>query len=295
MKQVLIALVIAAFSLGLVAEAEAKRIGGGRSSGMQRDSNVMKRNAAPQTPAAPTQGVAPASSSTPKPSGMSRWLGPVAGLAAGIGLAAMLSHFGLGEGFATIVMMLLIALAVFVVVRLLFGRRAPPQSQSLQYAGGAALPSVAGDAPAPARFEAPPAGGSATNAAAAGSIPAGFDVDGFLRQAKLNFVRLQAANDARNIEDIRNFTTPEMFAEIRLDIGERGGGTQQTDIVTLNAELLDASETQGQYVASVRFHGAIRENETEGAAPEAFDEVWHLTKPSDGSRGWVIAGIQQFN
>ena len=210
-------------------------------------------------------------------------------------IALFIAAFGLGEGFATIVMMMLIALAVFVVVRLLFGRRAPPQSQPLQYASGAALPSVASDAPAPARFEAPPAGGSATNAAAAGSIPAGFDVDGFLRQAKLNFVRLQAANDARNIEDIRNFTTPEMFAEIRLDIEERGGGTQQTDIVTLNAELLDASETQGQYVASVRFHGAIRENETEGAAPEAFDEVWHLTKPSDGSRGWVIAGIQQFN
>ncbi len=289
MKQALIALFIAAFGLGLVAEAEAKRIGGGRSSGMQRDSSVMKRNATPQTPAAPTQGVAPASSSTstPKPGGMSRWLGPVAGLAAGIGLAAMLSHFGLGEGFATLVMMLLIVLAVFIAIRLLFGRRAPTQSQSLQYAGG-------GNAPTPVRFDAQPAAGGSTTTAAA-SIPAGFDVDGFLRQAKLNFVRLQAANDARNIEDIRNFTTPEMFAEIRLEIEERGGGTQQTDIVTLNAELLDVSEAQGQYVASVRFHGAIRENEAEGATPEAFDEAWHLTKPSDGNRGWVIAGIQQFN
>lgn len=287
MKQALVALFIAAFGLGLIAEAEAKRIGGGRSSGMQR-------NATPQKPVAPTQSAAPAPS-TPQPSGMSRWLGPVAGLAAGIGLAAMLSHFGLGEGFATIVMMLLIVLAVFIAIRLLFGRRAPPQSQPLQYAGDAAPHSGAGTAPAPAaRFDAPPPGGSATTAtAAAGSIPAGFDADGFVRQAKLNFLRLQAANDARNIEDIRNFTTPEMFAEIKLEIEERGGGTQQTDVVTLNADLLDVSEEQGQYIASVRFHGAIRE--TEGAAPAAFDEAWHLTKPSDGSRGWVIAGIQQFN
>jgi predicted lipid-binding transport protein (Tim44 family) len=106
-------------------------------------------------------------------------------------------------------------------------------------------------------------------------------------------VRLQAANDQKNIEDIRNFTTPEMFAEIKLEIDERGGGTQQTDVVTLNAELLDVAEENKLYVASVRFHGAIRE--TEGAAPEAFDEVWHLAKPVDGSRGWAVAGIQQVN
>lgn len=288
MKQALIALFVAAFGLGLVADAEAKRIGGGRSSGMQR-------NITPQKPVAPAQGATAAPTApVPQPSGMGRWLGPVAGLAAGIGLVALLSHFGLGEGFATIVMMLLITLAVFVAIRLLFGRRAPQQSQPLQYAGGAAHPSAVGNAPAAARFDAPSSGGgTAAVPAASGSIPAGFDAEGFLRQAKLNFLRLQAANDARNIEDIRNFTTPEMFAEIKLEIEERGGGTQQTDVVTLNAELLDVSEELGQYIASVRFHGAIRE--TENAAPEAFDEAWHLTKPVAGDRGWVIAGIQQFS
>lgn len=289
MKQALIALFVAAFGLGLVADAEAKRIGGGRSSGMQR-------NITPQKPVAPAQGATAAPTApVPQPSGMSRWLGPVVGLAAGIGLVALLSHFGLGEGFATIVMMLLITLAVFVVIRLLFGRRAPQQSQPLQYAG-------AGNAPAPTRFDAPAAGSSGSAAApaagaalpsVAGNVPADFDIEGFLRQAKLNFLRLQAANDAHNIEDIRNFSTPEMFAEIKLEIEERGGGTQQTDVVTLNAELLDVSEELGQYIASVRFHGAIRE--TGNAAPEAFDEAWHLTKPVAGDRGWVIAGIQQFS
>ncbi len=291
MKKALIALFAAVFSLVLVVDdAEAKRIGGGRSSGMQRSVTP---------PAAPAQNAVPAKpaqaqpAAAPQPSGMSRWLGPIAGLAAGIGLAALLSHFGLGEGFASILMMLLIGLAVFFVVRLLFRRRTP-ESQPLQYAG-------AGSAPTPMHFDArPSAGGTAaapaTGAAlpsVAGNIPAGFDVDGFLRQAKLNFVRLQTANDAKNIEDIRNFTTPEMFAEIKLEIDERGGAAQQTDVVTLNADLLDVAEENRQYIASVRFHGAIRE--VEGAAPEAFDEVWHLTKPVDGSRGWAVAGIQQFN
>ncbi|MBI4990190.1 MAG: Tim44 domain-containing protein [Rhodocyclales bacterium] len=281
MNKFLIAVFAAVFSLGLVvADAEAARVGGGRSSGMQR-------SVTPKSPAAPAQNAVPAKpaqaqpAAAPQPSGMSRWLGPLAGLAAGIGLAALFSHLGMGEGFASIVMMLLIGLAVFFVVRLLFRRKAP-ESQSLQYAG---------NAPAPMQFEAQPATGSAAAPAVAASIPAGFDVDGFLRQAKLNFVRLQAANDSKNIEDIRNFTTPEMFAEIKMEIDERGGGTQQTDVVTLNAELLDVAEENRQYVASVRFHGAIRE--TEGAAPAAFDEVWHLTKPVDGSRGWAVAGIQQ--
>lgn len=123
-------------------------------------------------------------------------------------------------------------------------------------------------------------------------MPAGFDVDGFLRQAKLNYVRLQAANDAGNLADIREFTSPEMFAEIKLQLDERGGKPQTTDVMQLNAELLDLTTEEKRYIASVRFHGQIREEAN--AAPEGFDEVWHLTKPVDGSAGWVVAGIQQF-
>jgi predicted lipid-binding transport protein (Tim44 family) len=268
-----------------MSDAEAKRLGGGKSSGMQRDSSVMKRDAAP---AAPSQNIAPARPAqpapAPAPSGMSRWLGPIAGLAAGIGLAALFSHFGMGEGFASVVMMLLLGVAVFFVIRLLF-RRKEPQAQPLQYAGGVN--------PGPLAYEAPAGSAAPAPAAASVNVPTGFDVEGFLRQAKLNFVRLQAANDAGNIEDIRAFTTPEMFAEIKLEMTERGNAPQQTDVVTLNAALLDVSTEGGQHVASVRFSGAIRESEA--GAPEAFDEVWHLSKPVDGSRGWVIAGIQQFN
>lgn len=283
MKRALIAVFAAVVGLGLVAiDAEAARLGGGKSFGM-------KRSVTPQSPSAPTQSVAPAKpaqpAAAPATSGAGRWLGPLAGLAAGIGLAALLSHFGLGEGFASILMMLLLAAAVFFVVRLLLRRR-QPQAAPLQYAG-------AGASPAPVQFETPAAGGGSAAPAPSANIPAGFDVDGFLRQAKLNFVRLQAANDAKNIEDIRAFTTPEMFAEIRLQMQERREAAQQTDVVTLNSDLLEVTQEGPQYVASVRFFGTIRE--AESAAPEAFDEVWHLSKPVDGSRGWVIAGIQQFS
>lgn len=283
MKKILIALFAVAFGFGLsMGDAEARRLGGAKSFGMQRSAPApTKQSTAPSTPAQPAAA---------QPAGGSRWLGPIAGLAAGLGLAALFSHLGLGEELATFVMILLLVAAAVFVFRLLTRRRTP-QSQPLQYAGGAALPSVAGADNAPLRFEAASAAGG--TAAAAGSIPAGFDVDGFLRQAKLNFVRLQAANDTGAVEDIRNFTTPEVFAEIRLQMDERGGTAQQTDVVTLNAELLEVVEEGAQYVASVHFSGAIRE--AADAAPEAFDEVWHLAKPVAGSRGWVIAGIQQLN
>jgi len=289
---VLLALVLTVGIAVSSQDAEAKRMGGGMSSGMKRDSSVMKRDAAPQAPSAPSQvasrPAAPAPATAPAPSGMSRWLGPLAGLAAGIGIASLFSHFGMGEGMGSLLTILLIGGAVFLVVRMLMRRNAAPAG-SVQYAG-------AGTG-TPVRFEPQviPGGSAQTvsSGATPSNIPAGFDVDGFVRQAKLNFVRLQAANDAGNMEDIRVFTTPEMFAEVQLEYQERGKSVQQTDVVELNAGLLDLSTEGNRQIASVRFFGLIRE--TPNAVPEAFDEVWHLVRPVDASSGWVIAGIQQFN
>jgi predicted lipid-binding transport protein (Tim44 family) len=98
------------------------------------------------------------------------------------------------------------------------------------------------------------------------------------------------------MDDIRNFTSPELFAEIRMQYVERGSTKQETDVQQLDASLLDVSEESSgdvhRYVASVRFVGRIREEA--GGPVEALDEVWHLSKPVDGTGGWVIAGIQQF-
>ena len=105
------------------------------------------------------------------------------------------------------------------------------------------------------------------------------------------FIRLQAANDAGDLNDLRAFTTPEMFAAVKLDLQERGPTAQRTDVVRVDAEVLDVASEADRQVVSVRFHGLIRE-QIDGVA-EPFDEVWHLVKPTDGSREWAIAGIQQ--
>ena len=272
MKSVTIAVFTFVLGMGLtLGDAEARRLGGGGSSGMQR-SVPLKRDAAP-APARPAQPAA-------QPGGQSRWLGPIAGLAAGIGLYALFSYLGLSEELANLALIALIVVAVFFVIRLL-ARGLRPQNQPQQYAEGPAGGAL--------RHEARSLGAAARTTGA--SVSADFDADSFLRHAKLNFVRLQAAHDAGDIEDIRRFTPPEMFAEITLQIQERGGTPQKTEVVALDAELLDLATEFRQRIASVRFSGTIRE--TAGGAAEPFDEIWHITKPVDDSRNWAIAGIQQ--
>lgn len=283
-----------AFGLALTAsDAEAaKRFGGGKSSGMQRQSSTFnKQNAAP----APNQATAPSaakSAAAPQAAPAKRsWMGPLAGLAAGLGLAALASHFGFGEQLASMMMIGLLVMVVIAVIGFIMRRRAGPQAQSSPFATAEANP--AGAYTRPFEYSAPAAGGAAGVAAneLASTIPADFDVEGFVRNAKVNFIRLQAANDSGNIEDIREFTTPEMFAEIRLSLAERGAATQQTDVVTLNADVVDVAQEATRHVVSVRFTGMIREDQN--ATPEAIDEIWHLTKPTEGKGGWVVAGIQQ--
>jgi predicted lipid-binding transport protein (Tim44 family) len=267
MKKLLMVLFLSFVAVGLhVGDAEAARFGGGRSFGMQR------QMAAPR----PAPARAPGAAATQQRG----WMGPIAGLAAGIGLAALFSHLGLGEELANMVTIMLLVMAAMFVFRML-SRRNAPASRPMQYAGGTGHDGFLA--------QLPQAAGSATALA----IPADFDVTGFLRVAKLNFVRLQAANDAGNLEDVREFTTPEVFAEIKLQMDERGAAAQQTDVVQLDAELLEATTEGRQHVASVRFNGLIREEA--GAAAVPFNEIWVLTKPVDGERGWAIAGIRQLD
>lgn len=292
MKNVLMALV--ALFIGFTAavgDVEAKRLGGGKSFGMQRSAPASTPPAASRDTASPAPTSA-GNAAAARQSGAAQaapkrsWLGPVAGLAAGLGLAALASHFGFGEEMASF---MLIALAVMVgifLLRLLLRRAQPAQGGLRPAMAGSqsgAQPLYATAAGAPEFLPVSPAAGS--------SAPADFDTTGFLRQAKLNFVRLQTANDSGNLADLREFTAPEVFAELSMQIQERGAQHQSTDVVQLEADLLELATEADQHIASVRFHGLVREDD--GAAPQPFDEVWHLAKPVKGQRGWVVAGIQQ--
>lgn len=289
MKSLVIALAVVLIAATLPDDAAARRFGGGGAAGMQRS---LPPRAAPQAipakPAAPTaQPVAPATAAAPAIAPKRSWLGPIAGLAAGLGIAALMSHFGLGAAFGNILMMLLLAVAAFAVIRFLMRRFGPAGPMQRMQPAGAGAPFQ--QAPQPSFIGS--ASVSTPVAASLGpQIPAGFDVPAFERIAKMIFIRMQAANDAADLNDLRSFTTPEMFASARLEIQERAGMAQQTDVVRVDAEVIDVATEAERQIVSVRFHGLIRERAD--AAAEAFDEIWHVVRPVDGSREWAIAGIQ---
>lgn len=316
MRKTLALLTVAlAVGLGAATDADAaRRLGGGKSSGMHRESVTAPSRAPAATPqpqpASPSQAApaaAPNAAAAAQPS-RSRWLGPIAGLAAGLGIAALASHFGFGEALANMLTFALIAVALLALVGFILRRRSGSAGQPA-WAGAGAGSTQASQPPVQRSAADQPrtmigsgiAGGIGSGigsgiaagaaSAAPAQIPADFDTLGFARNAKDNFLQLQAANDAGDLERLRGFLTPQMFEEVSRDIATRGNEPQRTEVFGLDAQVLQVVEEAADWIASVRFTGRIRHEA--GAVPEDFDEVWHLSKPRAGAGGWVIAGIQQ--
>ncbi|NCA70113.1 MAG: Tim44 domain-containing protein [Sphingobacteriia bacterium] len=294
--------VIAMITIGTLAmpvQVEAKRFGGGSSVGKQ-SSGMQRQAAQPQRPpqqqaqgqAQPGQAQA-AAAQRPAASGASRWLGPLAGLAAGGLLAALL--FGDGfEGLQIMDFMLILLLVVggFMLFRFLrrqAGRPAMAPAGAGAYQRGAAIPPASRSArPSPLH-----AGMGTRSGPAAGDddAPAWFDDAGFVEGAKSHFIRLQASWDHADFTDLRAYTTPELFAELQRE-REKTQGPQSTEVVRLDAELVGVLREGDLVVASILFSGLIREEE-HGPA-DAFREIWHVQHRWDSPAGdWLIAGIQQ--
>lgn len=297
---------LAGMSMVAVDTEAASRVGGGRSVGAQR--NTASQPAQKTAPAQQQQSTqtAPAPAAQPQ-SGMSKWLGPLAGLALGAGLASLFMNNGIAGALGGIMMVLLLAGIAFFAIRWFMNRGKPRQETQLQYAGASSTGSTAqvpASSTAPAQFTGNAAPGSLAaqlgGGAAAGAMtpmpssqwPAGFDAPEFERQAKSNFVRLQAANDAGDASTLRDYVTPELFRELETEMKAAWGKPQKNEVVELNAEVIDVVTEGSLYIVSVRFTGKISEN---GAPAEAFDEIWHLEKPTTGRSGWLVSGIQQAN
>jgi predicted lipid-binding transport protein (Tim44 family) len=265
MRKWLLGISFAIFGVALVAtDVDARRLGGGRSVGVQR--NVTPP---PSAKPAPQPQAAPQAAPQAQPS---RW-GMLGGILGGLALGGVLGYLFGGNGLLGLLLIAMLAIAVIAVVRAVRrGAARPVQLAGFEENMPATPPSAL------------------AGASAAPALPAGFDAAGFLRTAKMNFIKLQMANDADRLDEIREFTTREMFDELRRDTP---GGAQQTDVVALDADLLELDTERGKHWASVRFSGMVRE--TPGTEPVGFEEVWNLVKPADGSSGWLLAGIQQMH
>jgi predicted lipid-binding transport protein (Tim44 family) len=261
MKKILSTLIVIFVAWGLmISDADARRFGGGRSFGMQRSATSYSRPSV-----APAAGQATGN----------RWLGPLAGLAVGGLLASMFMGHGLVSG----ILSWLLVGGIIMLIFNWFQRRNMPATQynSRQNNNMNQLVNPF------TNVNAATTGGSS-------NYPAGFDSADFLRNAKVQFIRLQAAYDTKNTSDLRDFTAPEVFAEIQMQFQERKDEANQTDVISLDAELLDASTEADGIVASVRFTGMIKEEVNGPATP--LNETWHFRK-NNTEQKWLLAGLQQ--
>ena len=305
-------------------DAEARRLGGGKSMGRQ-SSNVTQRQATPPAAApgnpsqsAATAGAAGAGTAAAGAAARKPWGAMVGGLAAGLGLAWLAHSLGLGPAFANFLLFMLLGVVILAVIGMIRRSRAGAQGQGLAYQGaGAANPvtprqynptKVGNDASArpwegqAAQFDAGAAGaaggsmiGSALSGSQSWGVPADFDIAGFTEAAKRNFITLQDAWDRSDIPALRAMMTDDMLTEIQSQLAERErtatpGQVNKTDVVMLEAQLLGIEELDDAYMASVEFSGLIREEPSAGPSP--FREVWNMTKPRHGRGGWLVAGVQ---
>lgn len=297
LKTSVFTIALAFLSVAHVSTVDAKRLGGGGNAGRSSNAPMQKQAqpAAQQKPAQAQQPAAPqaAAPAVAKRSGIGGMLG---GLAAGLGIAYLLSHLGLGEAAASFFTGLLIAVAVGFALLFILRRFMPASAKS------AAEP-VAVPTGMQRTAQQEPSFNPHTNNQFGGALPPvieerpayqlpeGFDQIAFLANAKHYFTRLQKAWDSGDLEALREFATPEMFASLQRDLQGRAEGANETDVVTLNAELIGVETDASTYLCSVQFSGMIREQADAPAEP--FTEIWNLSKPVQGSGGWVLAGIQQ--
>jgi predicted lipid-binding transport protein (Tim44 family) len=272
MSKLISCLLIALLSFGLlVNEASAKRFGGGRSFGVQRSHSSLFSPKKTQNTAAMGQ----------KSSG-SKWGGMLGGLLVGGLLASLFMGNGLGSGLMS---WLILGAVLFFIVSF-FRRRMQPGLQANQ-------PSAFSQNSF-SNFTKPftnsgSSNFSSSNTSDSAEYPTGFDPENFLREAKVTFNRLQAAYDQKNLHDLTAFTAPEVFGEIKMQLDELGDVPNKTEVMNLDAELLDCSEQFDSTIASVRFTGSVKENDD---PITQLDEIWHF-RQFRNSNDWVVGGIQQ--
>ena len=263
MKTFIFYLLMASLMCMVVQEASAGRFGGGRSFGVQRSHSSLF--ASKKTP---SQSAASQRSTRPM------WHGVLGGLLMGGLLTSLFMGHGFGAGLLS---WLAIGFVAFFVINLIRQKTQPAyQSPPSQFFNAS-------------QFNKPNEAFRAHTGGGYSAYPAGFEEDVFLRDAKKTFIRLQAAYDQKNRSDLIDFTAPEVFAEIEMQLNERGNGPNITQVLQLDAELLDVSRQANSLMASVRFTGSVKENNNPATA---LDEIWHFRQFASHQH-WVVGGIQQ--
>ncbi|MBS7556877.1 Tim44 domain-containing protein [Pseudomonas sp. RC4D1] len=289
MKRFLSIAMALCIGLTMSLDANAKRFGGGKSAGAAPTHQT--RQAAPTTPGAPaaaaTAGAAGAAGAAAKAGGASRWLGPLAGIAAGGLLASMF----MGDGFQgmQIFDILIMVVIAFVIFRFIAARRRKQQEQF----------APAGHAPMQREAFEPqqPAGGSIFGGSAAPAArpvinaPAWFNEERFIEAARNHFQSLQQHWDANEMDKIAEFVTPQMLQFLKQERADLGDSFQSTYIDNLQVQLEGVDDRADKTIATLTFSGVSKTSRFDQG--EVFSESWNMERAQGDNQPWLVAGIRQ--
>lgn len=299
-----------ALMLGSVHEAQAKRMGGGKSFGSRPSySAPYQRSTTPGPSSQPTRSASQQQAANQNQTARQSWAnrGGLMGMLGGLALGGLLGSLFFGGAFENFNFMdILVFAGIAYLLYRLFAAKKAGQGQPIGNTYGRSSYQETG-APASYRSGEPattnPAGFNTDvlfnkdkNAAprnaefAAANIPADFDQGAFLTGAESAYRFLQSAWDNRDLAAIRGLTTDKVFAEIQDQL--RGSdAANKTEVLKLSAELLEVRETGSELEAVVLFDALMREDEGQA---EQVREVWHFTKPVNSKQPkWFLDGIQQ--
>lgn len=288
-------------SMALPLDSDAARMGGGRSFGSQpaMRSPAPASTVQPRTQqAAPNRQQAAAAQQQPSRGGLFGGFagGMLGGLLAGTLLGSLLGGGAFsGFGMMDILLVLIIIGIVVVVMR----RKRAAQQMAAQSAVD--TPSWNAQQQQPTYDQGMQrnsvqdawsglSGNQQAASAYGASIPADFDVEDFLRGAKMAYTRMQASWDKRDLDDIAHFATDAVLEELR-EQAKADPNPSQTQIVLINAHVLSVEEFGAMDRVQVYFDVLLREDPSQ-TQPANAREIWHFVRPHK-TGSWKLDGIQQ--
>ena len=281
-----------------IGDADAARLGGGKSFGSKPS---MQRSTTAPTQQKPTAAQAAPGAAAQKPGFLGGMGGMLGGILAGTLLGSLLFGGGFsGGGFMDILLIALVAFVAFkLFARFKANRNATSPAAATATAGGPSagpMPYQQQEPPTMQRQSADAWGGlqskadEAPAAAAAPQVPAGFDTEEFLRGAKMAFTRLQNSWDKRDLADIAQFASSSVMEEVKAQ-NAADPTPGKTELLLVNAQLLSVTEEEGSQWGTVYFDVLLRE--AAGRDTTQVREVWHFVRPVSGDGSWKLDGIQQ--
>ena len=257
--------------------SEARRMGGGKSFGSRP-----QYNQSTPSPSMPSQGMSPSPQSGAfNQSGRRPGLfGGLGGMLGGMLMGGLIGSLLFGGGFTGpgLLDLLLVGGGLFLLFRVLKARKMASQTvpPAFERTGGYTGYDNAASGYTPSLAD----------------RPADFDEREFLEGARTAYIRLQSSWDKRDLADIRQFTSPEVWEELRLE-AEKDPTPGKTEIVYVNASVTKVEKLEGDMVVSVLFDALLRESPQQ-AQPESVKEIWHFSrKASDPNSFWRLEGLQQ--